>query len=48
MDIKELRCEYQVDPLAIGVRRPRLSWKLGCGAQTAYHIAAESDGRPLW
>ena len=48
MDIRELRCEYQVDPLAIGVRRPRLSWKLGCGAQTAYHIAAESDGRPLW
>src|SRR4030065_124789 len=23
-----LRCEYQVDPVGIGVRQPRLSWQL--------------------
>jgi len=26
--VRDLRCEYQVDPLGIDVRKPRLSWEL--------------------
>ena len=48
MDLFDLRCEHLVDPLAVGARRPRLSWKLSRGRQSAYQIAAASDGRPLW
>src|SRR5262249_32693778 len=37
-----LRCEYLVDPLCIGVRQPRLTWRLESGergaSQTAYQI----------
>ena len=48
MDALDLRCEYLADPLAVGVRRPRLSWKLSSGRQTAYQITAASGGRPIW
>jgi len=48
MDVFDLRCEYLVDPLAIGVRRPRLSWKLSAGRQTAYQIVAVSGVRTVW
>ena len=52
-----LRCEYQVDPVGIGVRQPRLSWQLtaeGRGVvQAAYQVrVAESEAglasSPIW
>lgn len=46
-----LRCEYLVDPLAIGTREPRLSWTIEStqrGAkQTAYHIIVASSAENL-
>ena len=40
------RCEYQTNPLGIGVERPRLSWEMQSEAlgarQTAYHVLAAS------
>jgi len=55
---KNLRCEYQTNPLGIGTPWPRLSWQLddnrrGAG-QTAYQIVVGSDavlsdpGAVLW
>jgi alpha-L-rhamnosidase len=42
-----LRCEYLVNPLGIGVARPRLSWTLDseerAQVQTAYRILVASD-----
>lgn len=55
-----LRCEYHADPVAIGTKEPRFSWRIrptdpGARAvvQTAYEIEvqsenAESKGKPLW
>jgi alpha-L-rhamnosidase len=52
-----LRCEYEVDPLGIDVRQPRLSWQLtadGRGVmQAAYQVrVAESEAglaaSPIW
>lgn len=48
----QLTCEYCVNPLGLGTRQPRLSWKLSADAdardvrQSAYHIvvAADPDG----
>jgi len=41
-----LRCEYQVNPLGLDTRQPRLSWQVNDnrrGArQTAYHVIAAS------
>ena len=43
----DLRCEYQPHPLGLGVRRPRLSWKLAGTdrglRQTAYHLQVSED-----
>ena len=45
--VGRLRCEYQVNPLGIGVSRPRLSWDLESGRrdviQTAYRIQAAAS-----
>lgn len=45
--MKQLRCEYQVNPLGIDTARPRLSWQLpasGRGVrQTAYRILVASS-----
>lgn len=42
--VGDLRCEPLEDPIGIGVRQPRLSWKLVSGnpgkRQTAYQIRA--------
>ena len=51
--VTDLRCEYQVNPLGIDVKRPRLSWKLQSEQrgekQTAYRIrVADVDGNRLW
>jgi hypothetical protein len=47
----DLRCEYLVDPLGIGERKPRLSWVLHAperGArQTAYRVMAASSAELL-
>ena len=49
--ITNLTCEYRTNPLGIGVRLPRLSWKLASnrrGAkQTAYQIRAAASGDDL-
>jgi len=52
----DLTCEYRRNPLGVGVRRPRLSWRLEAGRrgvlQRAYRLAvAAEDGdfdRPIW
>src|SRR5690606_13515906 len=52
----DLTCEYRRNPLGVGVRRPRLSWRLEAGRrgvlQRAYRLAvAAEDGdfdRPVW
>jgi alpha-L-rhamnosidase len=36
-----LRCERRVEPLGIDVARPRLSWVLDAGRQTAYQVVVE-------
>jgi alpha-L-rhamnosidase len=56
--VKDLRCEYQVDPTGIDARKPRLSWKLVSTErgvlQTSYEIrvaASEADlakGKMIW
>lgn len=46
MIITDLRCEYQSNPLGLGVRRPRFSWKITGPdrglRQTAYHLQVSS------
>lgn len=50
-DVANLRCEYQVNPLGIDSRVPRLSWKLETGnmkpergiKQTAYQVLVASS-----
>jgi alpha-L-rhamnosidase len=52
--VLDLRCEHLVDPLGIGVARPRLSWRTETDAegweQSAYQIeVVDADtGRVLW
>ncbi len=48
--VRNLRCEYKVDPLGIDVPKPRLSWQLESGErgviQTSYQVrvaASEAD-----
>jgi alpha-L-rhamnosidase len=46
--VRDLRCEYQVDPLGIDVRKPRLSWELVSAekgvVETSYQVrVAESE-----
>jgi alpha-L-rhamnosidase len=55
VSVVELRCEHLENPVGIGVRQPRLSWKLATEdsgqRQTAYQILAgpAPDGKPdLW
>lgn len=47
----DLRCEYQRDPLAVGIAQPRLSWVLESAArgerQTAYRILVASSAAQL-
>ncbi len=40
---QELRCEYLFNPLGIDVPKPRLSWILGPGGQTAYRLLVASS-----
>jgi alpha-L-rhamnosidase len=53
--VGDLRCEHLEDPIGIGVRQPRLSWKLVSGdpgaRQTAYQIRVgeAAPGKPeVW
>jgi len=56
--VKNLRCEYKVDPVGIDVRRPRLSWDLASGQkgvlQTNYEVrvagseAELAKGKMIW
>lgn len=43
-----LRCEYAIDPLGIDSPAPRLFWHLDGARQSAWQVAAESDGRTIW
>jgi alpha-L-rhamnosidase len=36
--VNDLRCEYRHDPLGIDAAKPRLSWILDSGRQTAYQV----------
>ena len=48
---RELRCEYQVDPIGLGTRRPRFFWKLDDerpgACQSAYRVLVASDPERL-
>ncbi len=56
--VKNLRCEYKVDPMGIDVRKPRLSWELASAEkgvlQTNYEVrvaaseAELSKGKVIW
>ncbi|MCX7010642.1 MAG: alpha-L-rhamnosidase N-terminal domain-containing protein [Kiritimatiellaeota bacterium] len=46
--VAQLRCENRQDPLGVDVARPRLSWILDAGTQTAYQVVVESAGQQLW
>lgn len=56
--VKNLRCEYKVDPLGIDVRRPRLSWELESAeknvVQTSYELQVAGSreelgkGKVIW
>jgi len=56
--VKNLRCEYKVDPMGIDVRKPRLSWELASSEkgvlQTNYEVrvagseAELSKGKVVW
>jgi len=55
--LANLRCEYQVDPLGIDARQPRLSWQLRSDeraiVQSVYQVQVARDagslgGKPLW
>jgi alpha-L-rhamnosidase len=56
--VRNLRCEYKVDPLGIDVPKPRLSWQLESGErgviQTSYQVrvaASEADlakNKTIW
>ncbi len=57
LQVTELRTEYQVNPVGIDVRAPRLSWKIESSrrgtVQTAYQIRVAPqpsalERRPLW
>ena len=58
LTVKNLRCEYKVDPMGIDVQKPRLSWQLVIPErgvlQTSYEIRvaqSEADlaqGKLLW
>jgi alpha-L-rhamnosidase len=47
MSVIDLRVEHFDNPLGIGTPKPRLSWKLTTGSQTAYEVEAVfiADGR---
>lgn len=51
MEPDGLRCEYEVDPLGVGVPTPRFSWIVRSSqhsqVQTAYQIIASSSPEPL-
>ncbi|MEN6335884.1 MAG: hypothetical protein ABFE01_16650, partial [Phycisphaerales bacterium] len=51
LEPQDLRCEYLVNPLGIGVAEPRLSWTLESGRrgqmQTAYRILVASSPKLL-
>src|SRR5256885_328089 len=56
--VKNLRCEYQADPVGIDVRKPRLSWQLESSErgvmQTSYEVRVAGSeeqlakGKPIW
>ena len=54
-EVKELVCEYQVNPMGIDIQKPRLSWQILSAEenvlQTAYEIKVTDQtakGRQLW
>jgi alpha-L-rhamnosidase len=52
LDLRDLRCEYRVDPLGIDTPSPRLSWVLESRSrgqsQTAYQILAATSSAQLF
>ena len=50
--VQDLRCEYQLNPLLIESKEPRLSWKLASdqreATQSAYQIQVRDGQGELW
>ncbi|HBE99035.1 MAG TPA: hypothetical protein DDW18_03265 [Firmicutes bacterium] len=45
----DLRTEYLINPLGIGVKNPILSWNAsGDKEQTAYQVVAYEKGKVIW
>ena len=49
--VKEMRCEYAINPLGIDVAQPRFSWVLESSQraqmQSAYHVIVASSAEKL-
>ncbi|PEQ91772.1 alfa-L-rhamnosidase [Bacillus sp. AFS006103] len=52
MELKDLKVEYQENPLGLDIKKPRFSWKLVSKEkdilQTAYRILVIKDGESVW
>jgi alpha-L-rhamnosidase len=52
MRLRDLRIEYQENPLGLDIKKPRFSWKLVSEEknvlQTAYRILVTKDGESVW
>ncbi|MFS0776680.1 family 78 glycoside hydrolase catalytic domain [Neobacillus sp. 3P2-tot-E-2] len=52
MEIKDLRIEYQENPLGLDVKKPRISWKIASEEknvlQTAYRIVVTKEEEKVW
>ncbi len=51
LTVRNLRCEYKVNPIGVDIRKPRFSWELESMnrgvKQTAYQIIVSSDKKKL-
>lgn len=51
LKLKQLRCEYKIDPVGIDVAKPRLSWQLESAEknvmQTAYEVQVSPSEKEL-
>ncbi|MEH7490685.1 family 78 glycoside hydrolase catalytic domain [Neobacillus niacini] len=52
MEIKDLRIEYQENPIGLDVKKPRISWKIASEEknvlQTAYRIVVTKEEEKVW
>jgi alpha-L-rhamnosidase len=47
-EVKNLRCEYQVNPIGIDVTSPRLSWNILSSDRGDYQQACQTTEIRIW